>query len=104
MSPRYGSSATSSIPTRTSPASSTRACADQCQGRGEDVAERMGVSRPRVAQMLVEAAIKVAELNEIRHDYERPASAASPGEGLELRLDSSQIELFHARTGDNFAL
>jgi RNA polymerase sigma factor (sigma-70 family) len=40
-----------------------------------DVAEIMGLSRPRVAQMLIDAAARVAELNERRHDAERPVAS-----------------------------
>jgi DNA-directed RNA polymerase specialized sigma24 family protein len=41
-----------------------------------DIAEVMGISRQRVATLLVDAARKVAELNEQRHDEER--AVASP--------------------------
>jgi hypothetical protein len=41
----------------------------------DDVAEVMGISRQRVATLLVDAALKVAELNEERHGNERPVAS-----------------------------
>jgi hypothetical protein len=35
----------------------------------------MGISRQRVAHLLVEAAMRVADLNEQRHDLERPVAS-----------------------------
>jgi DNA-directed RNA polymerase specialized sigma24 family protein len=43
--------------------------------RQRDVAEVMGISRQRVAHLLVEAAMRVAALNEQRHDLERPVAS-----------------------------
>ena len=40
-----------------------------------DVAEVMGISRQRVGTLLVDAALKVAELNEERHGEERPVAS-----------------------------
>jgi DNA-directed RNA polymerase specialized sigma24 family protein len=40
-----------------------------------DVAEAMGLSRSRVAQLLVDAALRVSQLNEERHDDERPVAS-----------------------------
>ena len=43
--------------------------------RHQDVADLMGLSRPRVAQLLVQAAQRVAQLNEERHEDERPVAS-----------------------------
>ena len=40
-----------------------------------DVAEAMGLSRQRVAELLVNAALRVSQLNEERHDDERPVAS-----------------------------
>ena len=52
-----------------------------------DVAEILGVSRPRVAQLLVEAALKVAALNEERHAAERPVAVPRAARLRELEQD-----------------
>jgi hypothetical protein len=44
--------------------------------RHQDVADLMGLSHPRVAPLLVQAAQRVAQLNEQRHEDER--AVASP--------------------------
>jgi hypothetical protein len=41
----------------------------------DDVADVMGISQQRVAALLVDAALKVAELNEERHEQERPVAS-----------------------------
>jgi RNA polymerase sigma factor (sigma-70 family) len=43
--------------------------------RQQEVADIMGLSRQRVAQLLVKAALRVAQLNEERHDEERPVAS-----------------------------
>jgi hypothetical protein len=43
--------------------------------RQADVAEVMGLSRQRVAHLLVKASLRVAQLNEERHDDERPVAS-----------------------------
>jgi hypothetical protein len=43
--------------------------------RQADVAEVMGVSRQRVATLLVNAVMMVSELNEERHDQDRPVAS-----------------------------
>jgi hypothetical protein len=53
----------------------------------EDVAEIMGISRHRVAQLVVTAGLRVAELNEMRHDIERPV--ASPRAARLRELDDN---------------
>ena len=40
-----------------------------------DVAEAMGLSRQRVAELLVNAALRVSQLNEERHEDERPVAS-----------------------------
>jgi DNA-directed RNA polymerase specialized sigma24 family protein len=40
-----------------------------------DVADAMGLSRSRVAQLLVDAALRVSQLNEERHENERPVAS-----------------------------
>jgi hypothetical protein len=40
-----------------------------------DVAEAMGLSRQRVGEMLVNAALRVSQLNEERHEDERPVAS-----------------------------
>jgi predicted DNA-binding protein (UPF0251 family) len=52
-----------------------------------DVAEIHGVSRPRVAQLLVEAALKVAALNEERRAAERPVAVPRAARLRELEQD-----------------
>jgi hypothetical protein len=44
--------------------------------RHQDAADLMGLSHPRVAPLLVQAAQRVAQLNEQRHEDER--AVASP--------------------------
>ena len=55
--------------------------------RQSDVAEVLGVSRQRVAKLLVEAAMQVAELNEQRHDRERPVASPRAARLRELEDD-----------------
>ena len=43
--------------------------------RQADVAEAMGLSRQRVAELLVKAALRVSQLNEERHEDERPVAS-----------------------------
>jgi hypothetical protein len=43
--------------------------------RQQDVADVMGLSRQRVAQLLVNASLRVSQLNEERHDGERPVAS-----------------------------
>jgi DNA-directed RNA polymerase specialized sigma24 family protein len=43
--------------------------------RHADVAEAMGLSRQRVAELLVKAALRVSQLNEERHGDERPVAS-----------------------------
>ncbi len=53
----------------------------------DDVAEIMGISRPRVAQLLIDAGVRVAELNEQRHDAERPVASPRAARLRELEDD-----------------
>ena len=53
----------------------------------DDVAEIMGISRPRVAQLLIDAGVRVAELNERRHDAERPVASPRAARLRELEDD-----------------
>jgi hypothetical protein len=56
--------------------------------RQQDVADLMGLSRQRVAFLLVQAAQRVAQLNEERHEDERPV--ASPTIRTGLRASASR--------------
>jgi hypothetical protein len=55
--------------------------------RQQDVADLMGLSRQRVAFLLVQAAQRVAQLNEERHDDERPVASPRAARLRELEED-----------------
>lgn len=55
--------------------------------RQQDVADLMGLSRQRVAYLLVQAAQRVAQLNEERHDAERPVASPRAARLRELEED-----------------
>ena len=55
--------------------------------RHQDVADLMGLSRQRVAYLLVQAAQRVAQLNEERHDDERPVASPRAARLRELEED-----------------
>jgi hypothetical protein len=60
-----------------------------------DVADVMGISRQRVGTLLVEAALKVAALNEERHDKERPVASPRAARLRELE-DAPPVRLTNA--------
>src|ERR1700754_1979681 len=65
--------------------------------RHQDVADILGISRQRVAQVLVEAAIEVAALNERRHEADRPV--ASPRSARLRELEHEPPEWLTAAIG-----
>jgi hypothetical protein len=63
--------------------------------RQQDVADVMGLSRQRVAQLLVNASLRVSQLNEERHDDERPVASPRLARLRELE-DASPVWLTSA--------
>jgi DNA-directed RNA polymerase specialized sigma24 family protein len=61
----------------------------------DDVAGVVGISRQRVATLLVDAALKVAELNEERHEKERPVASPRAARLRELE-DAPPVWLTNA--------